>query len=511
MNRSLSAAGRVSLFVVSLALAACSDSVSPTTQVVLIQGVPDTLDRGDSVRISATIRDASDDLVESPVEWTSSDPSVADVLPGGWLRGIANGTVTLTARGGGAATTRRVVVADPFTFEIAGPDSLKLGDSASYTVAIRDRDDNVVQDTSITWSTPDWLLARVSAAGSLYVRGFGDIRLVATSGKHADTLVIRVPMQKVMGLPPLLRISFTQIWTCALSETGEAYCSSGGMTNWVKKTTDARFTEIEVGQYGVCALATDARAFCWAHEGRGVWHTDGRTRSIPEPTPLETDLRFMDIADTEHGTMCFVSLNQEPYCWGHNDYFQTGREPRVGLVSGLERVTGNISAVEVDGNGFETCAADATGAVFCWGAAGYITGITSVSSPTPRRIPFSQPLHGVSVGSGVACALTPERHAVCWGWNYEGGLGNGTHNVVSTTPVPVSGGLRFSMLAAGQAICGITLEGALYCWGYKLGFREHDASVPVRVAPGRLFRYVYNDWVANRACAIDFVGDAYCF
>jgi hypothetical protein len=42
---------------------------------------------------------------------------------------------------------------------------------------------------------------------------------------------------------------------------------------------------------------------------------------------------------------------------------------------------------------------------------------------------------------------------------------SGVSDVANPTPVPVDGGLTFSTLdAGGDHTCGITTQGAMYCW-----------------------------------------------
>ena len=80
----------------------------------------------------------------------------------------------------------------------------------------------------------------------------------------------------------------------------------------------------------------------------------------------------------------------------------------------------------------------------------------------------------IAVGAFHSCALTPEGAAYCWGINSFGQVGDSLPTGNSrTAPVPVSGGLSFSALSVapgerldvGGHTCGITPEGAGYCWG----------------------------------------------
>jgi alpha-tubulin suppressor-like RCC1 family protein len=88
------------------------------------------------------------------------------------------------------------------------------------------------------------------------------------------------------------------------------------------------------------------------------------------------------------------------------------------------------------------------------------------------------PLSFRSVYSGEhhTCGLTTDGAAYCWGLNPFGQLGaqsaekcklEGVKLPCSTRPVAVGGGLRFAALAIGgfEHTCGLTDEGRAYCWG----------------------------------------------
>ena len=81
-----------------------SITVSQTAAAVEITPRTHTLAAGDTVRLAAAATDANGHPVAGAVfGWTSSDAAVAAVDDMGLVRGIAEGTATVTATGGGAA------------------------------------------------------------------------------------------------------------------------------------------------------------------------------------------------------------------------------------------------------------------------------------------------------------------------------------------------------------------------------------------------------------------------
>jgi alpha-tubulin suppressor-like RCC1 family protein len=113
----------------------------------------------------------------------------------------------------------------------------------------------------------------------------------------------------------------------------------------------------------------------------------------------------------------------------------------------------------------------------------------------------------ISAGRWHTCGLTTDGAAYCWGWNGEGQLGDGT-TTKRGTPVAVSGGLTFTSLAAGTyQTCGITEAGAAYCWGSWE--EEADAQpTPARVGDDLTFESIS---VAGHACAVATDGTLYCW
>ena len=74
----------------------------------------------------------------------------------------------------------------------------------------------------------------------------------------------------------------------------------------------------------------------------------------------------------------------------------------------------------------------------------------------------------VSASTYATCGVTTDGAAYCWGDNFYGQLGTGP-TTSSLTPVAVSGGLSFATVTAASVgldyTCGVTTGGAAYCWG----------------------------------------------
>jgi alpha-tubulin suppressor-like RCC1 family protein len=73
-----------------------------------------------------------------------------------------------------------------------------------------------------------------------------------------------------------------------------------------------------------------------------------------------------------------------------------------------------------------------------------------------------------SAGAYHTCALVSSGGSIdCWGYNYDGELGNGTTKNISTKPVAVSGITTATEVSAGGYHTCALLSGSVHCWGYN--------------------------------------------
>ncbi|MBP9205086.1 MAG: hypothetical protein KBG28_14045 [Kofleriaceae bacterium] len=112
------------------------------------------------------------------------------------------------------------------------------------------------------------------------------------------------------------------------------------------------------------------------------------------------------------------------------------------------------------------CAANQSGAVYCWGENhdGAITGADELSA-TPRRVDLPGPAVAVAAGQGTSCALGDDARLRCWG--LPDGGDPGAASIVPTEvdlPGPVTdvaASRHFTCARAGA-------DGAAFCWGLSV-------------------------------------------
>jgi alpha-tubulin suppressor-like RCC1 family protein len=237
--------------------------------------------------------------------------------------------------------------------------------------------------------------------------------------------------------------------SCALTSTGGVKC--WGYNRWGALgdgTTTTRSTPVDVSGLtsGVtaiaaafvhtCALTHSGGVKCWGGNGSGQLG-DGTTTDRLTPV----NVSGLSSGVTAIAAGCALTSAGSVKCWGRNNYGQLGdgttRDSSMPVdVSGL---TSGVTAIA--GNGAHTCALTSTGGVKCWGANdfGQLGDGTTGNRSTPVDVSgLNSGVTAIGVGSFHSCAITRTGGAMCWGWNVNAQLGDGT-TVTRLRPANVLG------------------------------------------------------------------------
>lgn len=83
----------------------------PLAATVTVAPPAATLIVGDSVALSATVKDAQGNVITgAPVTWTTNNAAAASVSPAGLVKALGGGTATITATSGSASGTSTILV-----------------------------------------------------------------------------------------------------------------------------------------------------------------------------------------------------------------------------------------------------------------------------------------------------------------------------------------------------------------------------------------------------------------
>jgi len=159
--------------------------------------------------------------------------------------------------------------------------------------------------------------------------------------------------------------------------------------------------------------------------------------------------------------------------------------------------TASVTALafsQVSAGGYHTCGVTTGNVAYCWGSNefgqlgdGSTDGLTALRS-RPSMVAGGLRFRQVSAGSSHTCGVTTEKRVYCWGFNFDGELGDGTGyptNIERLTPVPVAVARRFIQVWAGRDYtCAIEDETqAAFCWGYNILGQLGGGSTLARSKP----------------------------
>lgn len=247
------------------------------------------------------------------------------------------------------------------------------------------------------------------------------------------------------------------------------------------------------------------------------------TKTIPLSIPgLQPGKWKVASLSSNGGTTCALTTAGAAYCWGinydglvGNGTFGSGHHAFVAVPVSGGHVFKQITL------GDASCGLTTAGAAYCWGWNRYgQVGVTPSETPvtTPVAVSGGLTFASLTAGAGTTCGLTTQGAAYCWGSGAIGELGNGTWTEKSSTPVPVSGGLVFTSLTAGRAnVCGLVASGEAYCWGYgQFGVLTRpgnslNSNVPIPVATAHRFKSLVAMSGSYVVCGITTGGPTYCW
>jgi alpha-tubulin suppressor-like RCC1 family protein len=469
-----------------------------------------TVNVGETVLLGAVTLDRNGNWVTGRAqEWRSSDGSIATVDQRGLVTGVAAGTVTIIVTSEGVTGSIAVPVGVPLMIDrvdVSPPAAaVALGANVNLTARAYRCDAGLgrcseVTGQPITWRTSNSAVATVDETGRVTAVGTG----LVTIGATVDDI-------------------------------------DGGAPVTVLSAAPASFVSLRAGYYFTCALTNAGQASCWGQNsfdqlGVGVHTTvvtDDATGAVG-PLPVIGGLSFVSIsAGGWH--VCGLTSGGATYCWGlglSNRLAQAGafgtHDCGWALAVGTQvntkctptpiAISGAPPFRALYAGGNQSCALTADGAAYCWGnnrfgQIGDDAGATS-HPRLPSQVAGGHRFASLSVGWSHVCGVTIDGTAYCWGYNYDGELGDGSRTNRGA-PVAVAGGLRFRTVSAGPGYhsCGVTTSGEAYCWGDNYYGQLGDGSysnrrVPVLVAGGPFASVSAGE---SHTCALTTSGAAYCW
>ena len=293
------------------------------------------------------------------------------------------------------------------------------------------------------------------------------------------------------------------------------------------------FSSISAGSDHTCVVENSGSVYCWGLNkygqiGKGfsdeIW--DSTFNFNPSIVSIDSDETATHVVNGD-GTSCLILDTLELLCWGHNNRGQLGDYSTFDSFSPMTVGFDDITSVSDVALGFQfTCAIINQGDVYCWGNNNYGQSggesSSEILSPNLVLAADGDPTVYLSTSSSsnFICALKYSGALLCWGDNSDGQLGTANFSF-SNEPqlIQLTDNLSFEQIDVGpDYACGISNNSQLYCWGSnsngKLGIGSDNYSSfqkpqLVVMPDNNQISKIALAW--DHSCAIDKSGNILCW
>lgn len=501
----------VSAAVIVLGTAACEDdrvtgpgftcdvtnpvrdiSIGQSSAVLLVRNPARA---GDTLQLSARATNRLGAIrTDVPIEYSSSDNTVATVDSDGVVRALRPGEVRITASACGKNASTLITIRAAVATVVVSPtvDTLIVGDSTSITARAFGQTGARLADVKFGFATSPANVAVIRVVDDSTVRVVATApgtAMVTASGEGATaTATILVIARGFLNLSAIATSNSLEAGgdlTCGIITLGQAFCwglndrgQIGAATDSVcfqgiestsaagdslvtaalqctlyprRVSSSAEFATISAGDSSACGIDRTGRALCWGYNRQGQLG-NGSIANRTTPSVVTTALVFTSI--TVGGShACGLAGGGAAYCWGADSLGQLGDDRRVNSTTPVPVVVdgGPAFFTSISAGFRHTCALSASGIAYCWGNndSAQIGNGTRDPSDVATLVSTGLRFTAISAGGDNTCAIAVGGAAYCWGSNRDGQLGNGSIGGTATTPVAVAGGLSFTRISIG--------------------------------------------------------------
>ena len=226
---------------------AYTNNVSGSTAVTGVSVAADTttIGVGGTTTVTATV--APSNATNQNVTWSSSNTSVATVAQNGVVTGVAGGTAKITAKtsdGGYTASVTITVDNKILTGISLSKTSASLEKGGSLQLSVSYTPSNTTSDKTVTWSSSNTKVAKVSSKGVVTAIGYGTAAITATVGSCTATCTVTVNINTMKCVPIANSDgSVTISWDAVDGVTGYYVYRNGDCAKLIKDATTVTYTD----------------------------------------------------------------------------------------------------------------------------------------------------------------------------------------------------------------------------------------------------------------------------
>jgi alpha-tubulin suppressor-like RCC1 family protein len=235
--------------------------------------------------------------------------------------------------------------------------------------------------------------------------------------------------------------------TCARNSSGYVFCWGNGSAvgaQLVYKSDGFALQAVTISNSHdhACAIAVTRAVWCW---GEGEYGRLGNNSGSDQSSAVEVQRStggslgsITHIATAEAHT-CARQSNSTLWCWGRNGAGQIGDQTKDDRYQAVEVMSGvsTVNDAKAIFTGYaHSCYITTTNILKCWGNnwAGQVGNGTQITQLEPVVVKQATmaTMSGVTSGSGGqdhTCVIATGAVVWCWGLNYYGQVGDGTHRL----------------------------------------------------------------------------------
>ncbi len=286
--------------------------------------------------------------------------------------------------------------------------------------------------------------------GTAWCWGHGSV------GKNGNNDVSNKLVPSPVTMPAnrtFVRLATGATHSCAIDDLGRAWCWGSGQygklgngawndamvpTAVTMPSGGITFSFITAGEGHTCAISQTGAAYCWGLNTNGQLGNNATSNSLI-PTGVSASGVEFTVLHAGFHTTCGVASSGAGYCWGRNDVGQVGDGSTVEahVPTAVSR-PGGVSFMSVSVYGVHACATTTAGALYCWGGNDHgQLGRAGAESAIPVLVNLPPGALAVDTGLTFTCAITSPGRLWCWGYNDFGQLGGGTALGIGPFPTPI--------------------------------------------------------------------------
>lgn len=272
-------------------------------------------------------------------------------------------------------------------------------------------------------------------------------------------------------------------------QLGDGTTANSDNPRFAELPTSLRYTTVRTGLTSI-ALSTSGRVYGWGSNKYGQIG-DGTTtsRKLPVRATKLRGVRVTALRGGDEFTMALTSTGKV-LAWGNNAAGQLGDGTTRNRLTPVRVKIPKGATITAISTGFNNgLALTRTGRVLAWGggAAGQLGDGTGKNRHTPVyvRLPPHTKISSIAAGNETGYAVTSTGRLLAWGYNGQGGLGDGTTKQrLKPVQVRLPKGVKVVAATAGLGhALALTTDGRALAWGWNAFGQLGDASTSSRLVP----------------------------